>query len=384
MIIRRGTTIIIIFLVFLANACKKDNLGPIIELIINPSWGDTETLFLFDASNSNDDNDNFDMLQIRWDWDNNNSWDTSFSNDFITDHKFNNPGNYTIRLEIKDSDGLSSIFLKQIEVFETGPFYRPIMPYPVEQSINNNIFSRLRWKCYSKEISDIKYDIYLGKVKNPPLIEKNYNSDIYDPDILENSTEYYWRIVAKDDQGNIRLSPIWSFSTSLWDKRDGKEYNVVKIGQRYWMAENLNFNTLSGSWCFEDDPKNCEKYGRLYNWQKANESCPDNWHLSTEQDWLSLEISLFMPDPLKWGPRGDNQGDLLKIGGSSDFNALMSGTRDDKGNYSSPGVDTGFWTAAGFEEGYCVYRWISYYQPFVYKNVLLTQYGLSVRCIKDL
>jgi uncharacterized protein (TIGR02145 family)/uncharacterized repeat protein (TIGR02543 family) len=50
---------------------------------------------------------------------------------------------------------------------------------------------------------------------------------------------------------------------------DDKEYTWVKIGNRRWITENLNYNTESGSVCFENNDANCEKYGRLYDWATA-------------------------------------------------------------------------------------------------------------------
>lgn len=45
-----------------------------------------------------------------------------------------------------------------------------------------------------------------------------------------------------------------------------------------WMAENLNFETPEGSFCYDDDESNCAIYGRLYTWAaavgKSEEECP--------------------------------------------------------------------------------------------------------------
>ena len=55
---------------------------------------------------------------------------------------------------------------------------------------------------------------------------------------------------------------------------------AVKIGDQIWAAKNLNL-AVGDSDCYNDDPKNCEKYGRLYTYKAAMKAADlvPGWHL---------------------------------------------------------------------------------------------------------
>lgn len=87
------------------------------------------------------------------------------------------------------------------------------------------------------------------------------------------------------------LNPDVSYG-ELLDSRDNRVYRTIVISNHVWTAQNMIFNvntdSVNASWCYNKDPKNCEKYGRLYTWQAAQKVCPEGWHLPTSEEWKEL------------------------------------------------------------------------------------------------
>ena len=363
--------------------CVKDEIfPPIAKFSILPSVGNTQSNYIFNASESRDANNSQEIINIRWDWENDGIWDTPFSSDFIQQHQYDQQGIYTIKLEVKDSNDESSFLTRDIHVTNAGPLGSPEIICPEVDGKNLSLSTFLKWKCFHYEDSIIKYDIYFGDRTNPPLIKSNYISTIFDPGLLRSNTFYYWKIVAKDKSGNTTSTSVNSFYTHLLDNRDEKTYDIFIVENNFWMAENLNYEPKSDWYYAGNDPGSREKYGLLYNWNSADRSCPEGWHVPTDLEWKLFETSMFLLDVEDWGPRGSNQGDMIKAGGSTDFNAIMAGTKNETGDFSNIGFDTGFWAATDGDE-LIYYRYLIYNMPYIFRSAIPAKSALSVRCALD-
>ena len=167
------------------------------------------------------------------------------------------------------------------------------------------------------------------------------------------------------------------------DTRDGQTYKTVKIGEQTWMAQNLNYKTESGSWCYENKADDCKKYGRLYDWNTATTVCPKGWKLPSREDWDILVATAggqkIGGEKLKsksgWNENGNGTD---KYG----FSALPVGGR--AFSFNSVGRSGNWWTATeGSASRHAYYRGMYYDNDGVDDYYMYKSYGYSVRCVAD-
>ena len=69
----------------------------------------------------------------------------------------------------------------------------------------------------------------------------------------------------------------------LTDKRDNQVYNLVTVGGKLWMAQDLNY-AYASSECYNETESNCQTNGRLYNFNAAQKVCPTGWRLPNREE----------------------------------------------------------------------------------------------------
>lgn len=170
-------------------------------------------------------------------------------------------------------------------------------------------------------------------------------------------------------------SGIAQQTDSITDMRDGQKYKTVKIGRQLWMAQNLNYKTTQGSWCYENKQENCHLFGRLYNWETSFEECPYGWRLPSINDFeiLLKHISENTDNPYK----------ALIEGGSSGFSALLGGLSYGENGFITLGAYGGWWSSSEESDGFFWNLGIHSYSQDADMNSSSKPAGLSVRCISD-
>lgn len=201
---------------------------------------------------------------------------------------------------------------------------------------------------------------------------------------------------------------------SIIDIRDSQVYKVVKIGQQWWMQENLNNgimidstqvatdNSVVEKYCYHNSL--CNIYGGLYQWNEMmdyNTSydgnpgtiegiCPIGWHLPTDNEWNELTNYL----------GGENiAGGKLKETGNTHWLSPNTGATNESGFTALPGgfhysdeyfYGIGnysyFWSSTDVNSLHAWYWLLPYDGTDIYHGTgtYIKESGFAVRCLRDI
>ncbi len=226
---------------------------------------------------------------------------------------------------------------------------------------------------------------------------------------------YYWGVRCRADQENVgEWSGTWVFSVGMTSGTvidiDGNEYRTVKIGNQWWMAENLKvthyrngdpvpyapenavWSTLaSGAYCNYDNSTDWAMiHGHLYNWFAAVDSrnlAPAGWHVPSNADWQIL-VDYLGGEQVAGGKlkeAGTDHWQDPNTGATNEtgFTALGSGYRIDTGNFQDLGGYAKFWSITENDPFSALYQYLYYESQAIYLDSHSKLFGMSIRCVKD-
>ena len=193
-------------------------------------------------------------------------------------------------------------------------------------------------------------------------------------------------VACKKKKNDVTTTTTTTTPTNQFtDSRDNQTYATVTIGTQTWMAQNLNYATSNSKNPCTTGTDSCKNRGLLYPFTDALTACPSGWHLPSNTEWDMLEIALGATDTTTYGSTvGNVIGTKLKAGGSSGFNALMTGEHVGS-NYSQAGISTVFSTSTGSSSSGQMYmRRLSAADLGITRvNNTSTTFGFCVRCLKN-
>ena len=95
--------------------------GTATEVVIDRPPGETVSPDTDAEAARSDAEDVTELLEVRWDWGDDGVWDTAWSTTKNVTHEYRAPGTYTIRLEVRDTGGLTNDTTRPAVVGGGGP-----------------------------------------------------------------------------------------------------------------------------------------------------------------------------------------------------------------------------------------------------------------------
>ena len=268
--------------------------------------------------------------------------------------------------------------------------------------------------------------------KPTPKIEES-SSSLVEEESSSSEAMFPWQTSSSSIS---YVPPLEATHGTMIDSRDNHEYKTVTIGTQTWMAENLAYAYVeptkaqdSSSFCDDEDPEYCEKFGRLYLWSAAMDSaavfsedgkgcgndfrrcandknsngkvrgiCPEGWHLPTVAEYEVLFTAIGGEKKPGWPDWENVEKSLKSVEGWKEykgrdgngfddygFNVMPVGRADDSEDihlYDQGGVAF-FWTSNNRNDLVAEIIAFENWTPDVSNSGVDMDSYISIRCLKD-
>ena len=89
----------------------------------------------------------------------------------------------------------------------------PSNPSPTNNASEQNLDVTLSWRCSDPDGDNLVFDLYFGTDSTPNIVSTSITQTSYDPGQLQGGTTYYWKVIAKDNNGHSTSGSVWNFKT---------------------------------------------------------------------------------------------------------------------------------------------------------------------------
>lgn len=320
-----------------------------------PAEATVKDTFLFDASATRHETDAGRIFSYSWDVHSEVTYGPFTDPQFY--HVFRSAGMQTVILTVTDQFGLSNSITKEVLVYKEN---KPPTPKIFVATPYGNITTNFYLTAWPS-LDDV----------TPPsrlLIRWDFEGDgNWDTGWTFEKIQFhqftvpgeFWVTLEAQDEGGEKATAktkVWVSQYAIQtgfmvDRRDGKYYGTVKIGDQWWMSDNLDYRTnpkMDIPWlqkCYDEGSGMCDLYGSLYQGERSvvyteagKNICPDGWRLPTMEDWMKLGEQI----PLTGGR------DAMMVGGNLGFNARYTGFGLKKENKEFPVLFYGLYKEVKF------------------------------------
>ena len=221
---------ILLFIFLAITSCQKENFKPTAHFRVSPSFGDSKTVFYFDARESRDDYTNMEGLKIRWDWEGDSVWDTPFSLEKEVARRFDKSQWYFVTMEVMDHSGNTSTYTDTINVWSSFPETGQLV-----DSRDGEIYKTVKFKGQWLMSENLRYGSW---IQDTVMSSQNTGTEFYLYDNDENNLDYgglytwYETMNYKEDVGGQGICPEgWHVPTFIeWNDLIGFSMYIRGLG----------------------------------------------------------------------------------------------------------------------------------------------------------
>ncbi len=324
-------------------------------------------------------NYNFEDAEIYYKKANNKIYTEKFGNVYLEQKKYDKAKEYFEKAFSEDTAKLKESYIKIADAYFDIRRFNKASHYYFKADYRAGYEKIGNYYFEDEDYETAAYYYKFAFYKQPKKLDESYMKiadALYNIKKYEEAAEFYRRANLKNEEEKCKLH--FTFS----DKRDGKTYKKIKIGEQVWMVDNLAYKASSGCWPYSNKEVNVRKLGYLYNWETAKNVCPDGWHLPSKEEFVTLL------DNYGGGDKYNKSNYRSLVKDKKGIRVLLGGKRNYKGDYEDVNDLGYYWTSTWYDYyedtnvafGLQIHRSIE--NAGIARNTD-TKYGFSVRCIKD-